>query len=852
MTNDEKKLLLVLKYLGVSKVSAKEKQLLSEFIEENEGFEHSRRQIEFLYNLNKILINSYSKVSVNNMMRINESLDNELFLELWTLYYQIQQQKMTGQESYNAFEKAVLLIFKNNQTTNKEIKKVVSDEFDKLQEVRNVLYLSMLDASKAEKLLQNCIKRSKLFLNNCDLDNLSTLIYCLKNDYKLSESDLVNISSRCATFFAFSSAQKLRNIQNTVNDFKGFITKGLVDEKGDNKLLKLLDKDFKEVILTTPSMVSSNPESIKETIGFLMGEPLHKVCDTYPRDVASLKGKFTPAQLAKIYSNALTALTITPTKVGNFTSNISSVYSKCYGKTLSLDGFINGRNFSSIGQLTTDDFKSDGKVYEILTLLKPFISADDMQNLLENNASFLIANVEEVKTSLKSAILESTNQEELKVNILHKIKNHFGRYDGLEHEFERKSGISVDKLKKVGVNDLEEEELLSILDTLDTTKEDVEVWKNNWSKEDKELKELQLEIDLENILSQLDDIDEMSTEVLSNIESFEAENEIIITLLKELMSQHSYLVTNNKFNKRLKELDAEVVIKMSEVINKINSNIDNVVKFYADEVYELNESLERHIQRRNDYKHKEEKLISLEKEMEEKNISKDSVEELRQNIVEISKLIDKGTRDLRVTEKVEESVSVAVAPLYEALCEHEKKIVLSDPMNAGKDVHDNAMYMFTLFAKILINESLISPMDADFIRSVPHIDDDLKLTYKQYRELLPSHIREMTDNMHDKYKNNIKKRYQTFEHLCSELIKRDIDVSNLHGVIHCLETLNKLRESLNRRQDEAMVLLGRQRNYQKELAQLNINEIENEIKRLESLILSYTEKMNQQKNTKIV
>ena len=852
MTDDELKLLAFLKQMGVKEISKKEKKLLLEFIKESHGFAMARKQLEFLYSLNKVLIKSYTKVSVTNMMKINEALDNELFSKLLMIYYEIQKKGLNKQDGFLAFKEATLKVLENNQNTNLKIQEIVSGEFSKLEAVRNVLYISMLDTNKADLLLQNCIKRSKLFLNSCDLTNLATMITCLRENYSLSDDDLVNISTRCATFFAFSSAQKLQNIETTINGFKEFVVKGLTEKNAEKKIFSFLDKNFKDIIMNAPSFVTANPDSIKETIRFLMGETLESIIAYPPRNVKNLKGSFTSGQLAKIYSDSITALTIPVAKIGEFTSNISLAYKNCYGCDLNLDRFINGRNFSGIAQLRSEDYLIGGKVEEILDLLKPFVSEKDMQNLLENNVSFLIASVDEVKNSLKSAILESRNQEELKANVLYKIKSHFGRYEGFDPNIERKESVAVDRLKKVVINDMEEESLLGILGRLDTTTQDIEKWKNSWSREEKELRELQIQLDLEDMLSQLNYIEEMAKESLTDIEAFDEENEIIVSLLQDVMIQHASLLTNNKLNKNLKTIDAQIVFQVSRIIDSINKNIDSVIKYYNDQLTLLNHNLEIQVSKKKTYEENAQKLQALEEELANLNVSEETIEKNKEKVKQLSKLLEKGEKEFKETQKENSSVDRSIGKLYHAFIEYEKEQSFIRPMDIGKDNYFNTLYMFTWFAKILIKEELIFPSDAEEIASVNHKESDMAYSYKQYRALLPENIRNLTDEMYNRYKNNKQKTHEIYMYLGTEMDKLGIDTSNLQSVKQCLSVLREEIHLINRAQTQNRTLMAKKYGYQKSIMETDINFVQEEINRLKTSIEEYVRKIKKQEISKII
>lgn len=849
MANEEYKLLKFLKGIGIDSITKKEKKVLMDYIKECNGVEMAIKQLELLYSLNQVLIKSYSKVSIANMMSINESIDDALYSELLMTFYKIKQKGLNKQESLAAFKEATLNILANNQSTNLKIQEILGDEFSKLEAIKNVLYLSMLDTSTADKLLENCMRRSKHFLNECDLKNLATLIQTLKEHYSLKEEELVSISNRCATFFALSSAKKLENIEKTVNGFKQFI----LSKVNGNKAAILLDKSFKDIIVTTPSLLTANPNIINDTIRFLEGASLKELVSNVSEDIANLKGDFTPLQLAKIYSDSLSSLAIGPRKLADVAFNLSRIYKKIYGVDLNLNSFINGRNFSSFAQLRTQDYIIGGKCEEILELLKPFVSEKDMQNLFENNVSFLIVDVDEVKKSLKSAILTSKNQEELKVNILHNIKNHFGRYEEFDKELERNTGIVVDKLKKVGINDIEEDNLIDILRKLDTSQDDLDKWKNSWSNEEKELRELQIQLDLEEILEQLDYIEEVSKSATSNVDDFWVEREIIVDLFQEIVQKHSNIVSNNKFNKKLKALDAEVVLRINEVINSMNADVETIASYYREQLSSLNDSLQEQISLKENHQSSIKTLEDLEKELENMGLDAKTLELQKQKAERLSKIIDDAQKAYTNTNREELKTDEKIGEMYNVFSKYERETSFENPMNASDDElnYRSTYYMMTLLAKILIREELIFPTDAEEILAVNHEKKDVALTYDQYRRLLPDNLRQIADTLYNSYKNVKTTRTQIYQQLLEEMQEMQIDTSNLECIKHCLSRLRKVQLEFHHEIIKNTSLLSKKQRFKEKSMEVDIISVENEINRLNSLIEEYNKMLEKCQKNKI-
>ena len=82
----------------------------------------------------------------------------------------------------------------------------------------------------------------------------------------------------------------------------------------------------------------------------------------------------------------------------------------------------------------------------------------------------MIVPVEAVKKSLQEAVLESSNKDELRKNVLQKIRNHFDIYEGKFEDVQRedKKSATISSLNKVGVKDVNEEELMVVLEKLKT------------------------------------------------------------------------------------------------------------------------------------------------------------------------------------------------------------------------------------------------------------------------------------------------------------------------------------------------------------------------------------------------
>lgn len=848
MSNENEVLVEFLKSLGIKELTKNEKKILAELILERKNLDVVKRELELLYSLNRVLIESYSTVSMSNMMKIYNDIDSELLIELFMAYNQIRAKAYDNKTAVYSFRKTCEKILANNKKVNFVINKLVSEEISKIDSIRNVLYFGMLDTEKADKLFLNCRKRSKHFLNNCDVENLSLLVDCLKKDYNLSDDELVEISSKCATFFAFSSAGKIHALDKVTSEFKDFISVSLRLEGKSSKVSELLGRDFKDVIVNSSTFLTSNIDQIKDTIRFLKGESLTNI----NRSI-DVKGSFTPLQLAKIYNESITSLTTSVDKISNLCINISSVYKDVYGEELDLKEFINGRNFASISQLRNEDFDNHGKLKEILGILKPFVNAKEMKNLMANNLSFLIADTIEVKTSLKNAILNSRNNDELKINVLSKIKNHFDRNDGYDFSLNsnNKTSLTVEKAKKVILNDLDEQGVVDILSRLSVTNEELNGWRENWKDEAKELRDLQLQIDLEDVIESLDSLEEMIDDGYTSVENFIQETMVIKKLYEEILNRHEEIILNNKLTKKFKSLDETIQTKMASITKKIDNNIEKIISLYKDNVSDLTLMLDVANNDKNRYERIKRQLDVLEDEILKEDISEESLKLQEEEIKEIERLIKDAQKREKTAIKIENAASDSVEKFYDVLCD--KKI--SEIAKLGKEVNNDyadARYMFELFVHVLVKEDLVyddGALDEDGRYINPR---DQGMEYQRYRTLLNDRQRLVADQIYNAYIQSSNDKGEIFDELCYVLEDYDVDISEINTIKKAVGALFKVMNCFKEKYGAQKTMLNNQRLSQSNLSKLDIKGIKAQIAKLEEEISIYNSKIEGLKNQKIL
>jgi len=801
MKYSQEELLSYLKDLGLENITKNEKKTLFKDIGENESINQIKQHLALLFSINQSLVSSYESVSLNKMLEINRNIDASLLVDLLVVYENIKSKSTDELDTLKKFKKVVLDVMNVNEKVNDEIGIIVDSTFKKSLELKDSLYLTMREKEKADMLFENCKKRSRLFIKQCESENLERIIYCLKKDFSLKDQELVLISKRCASFFVSSSVSKINNLYNRLEEFKKYINEQSVKMSVAVEIDKLLSKQFKEVLFDSSSVATFNSGSINKTIKFLMGESLGKLAVTEDKTY-NIKGDFTPLQLAKIDNDSITSLSVGVDKINDVCLNISDVFERVYGEKLNLNKFINGNNFTSISQLSKNDYLKEGKISEIFDILSMFLSSNDMENLLGNNFSFLIAPVGAVKSSLQEAVLTSSNKDELRTNVLKKIRNHFDIYEKQGEEIERSAVVYNQSLNKVNVKDIEEEQIKGILGKLETSDEQIELWSKKWNKEEKEYRNLAIELDLEDVQEKINNVSEFLNMEFVNVDQFIGDTLAAKELFEEVKDEFNEIIKDKKLNKSLSILANDISSKLENIKEIINNNILTVVNMYEKEINSLNESLNGCISRLDKANKKNEDREEIEHLVDQKGISEDVIKQRQEQIEDIHSFCDYLEKCMGEIKGNEKRASEYVSKYFDFLQQEEQKKTIEDALNGNlsfekKEVGD-FLKVFAMFVYSLEKEELIERADEVLARNY----SVSKEPYKNYRRRLTKEQCKFTDVVYDLYKRNMDLKATIKNKIVAYLDKYNLKYDSSFKSQSKINTLLKFLEDLEKEQFE--------------------------------------------------
>lgn len=625
-------LINILKRWGIESISKSEGEALFRRFANNENAEN---ELEFILFLNKAMITSYSKVTVTNMLQIYKNIDGDLLRKLYGVYEEIKDKSIDELDSLRKFEQIAKNILAVNNKVNEEIAQMANDAFKRSVELRNSFYLIMSDKDKADEAYENCCNRSKVFIRQCECAHLEELLLYLKRYFSFSDDELVNISSKCSTFFALSSASKIDGLYRSIEQFRNFIK----DNIGENQeLSKLLAKDFKDIISGSSSIGVYSVSSVDKTIRFLCGEKLGDLAEV-PEGLRNIRGNFTPVQLAKIYNDSITSIGVSVEKVAAVYLGVARAYKEAFKRDIDIDNLINGRNFSSLLQLDKVDYSDNNKLDEIFKMLSMFFSADDMESLLKNNMGFLSASVDDVRKGLQEAILTSSDEESAKKNVMKMIRSHFDRRSKELPviRYKTRTGISVGGLHKVTVKSMGQDDMAVVLASLQVDADQIASWKKKWEEEE-EYKNLEVLETLEEIEGDLEDIEEMSAIYFESVEQFLAEVMLVKGLFDDVYSRFlTIMLSEESYSEEVKTMIDTMYSRVDLLSNRINNNIQIVIDRYSEEVAKLNSTLSEKNAKMKKIDSDSDELDDLLVRIRDEQITEENIKEFSEFIDTISK-----------------------------------------------------------------------------------------------------------------------------------------------------------------------------------------------------------------------
>ena len=290
---------------------------------------------------------------------------------------------------------------------------------------------------------------------------------------------------------------------------------------------------------------------------------------------------------------------------------------------------------------------------------------------------------------------------------------------------------------------------MDFLSNIKVIPEEIEKWKEEWNKETRELKIVELEVNLENILSQLNDLEELIPFSYPTLEAFNEETILVRNLLIDLVNNYKSLQLIKPMTKNVKELVKSINTKIENVKEKIDNNYDLLISSYKQQLAGLNDNLSqvnsKIIKHRNDLSKLDEVTLEL-LSYQEKGMSLEELDKMLKHAEDsITALQDIRKKSKEYDKLVKE---------YMNRFSDELDVDKSFQNNEHIFIHDrykNSNYMRILFVNALINSGLVERTELSMKLYSVIDEEDKNKDYQEFRKLLSYRLVSFGDKIVEYY-----------------------------------------------------------------------------------------------------
>lgn len=407
-------------------------KVLAEFNQEN-----LPKYIESCIFIHKELYNVAKNITIEQMYSIIAKSNKKMLKSLKDEFDKVVADTNLDPKSAKiAFKSISASVIDVSDRCDQEIIAICNDYMSNLEKIRTISqsFKKHLDTDIATKIYNNCLNRMQTFVLSTDTSNLKQVIYfCLnnlENGQTLSQSDLLSISKRCASFFSDSSYEKVSKISKSLQLFQYYIVEHLSKQKNEENQLQILQysnevnaKDLKNIFLTTPSIFTTNPATIefnielikgRQSLGELLEKQNLKISKTDFQRFKNIRTSFELGDLASIYTSNLSTLTLSPNSLLSVLKHMDNTCKDIFGSDISPEEYINSQNYTQLSQIVSaaesHNLAKLSQWKNNLELLSGLVDKDKLKKYFLSNLKLANIPTDYLKEQISNTILSCDAQ----------------------------------------------------------------------------------------------------------------------------------------------------------------------------------------------------------------------------------------------------------------------------------------------------------------------------------------------------------------------------------------------------------------------------------------------------------
>lgn len=397
------------------------------------NYESLRQYIENCVFVHNEIYSVAPAITIENVYSIISKANLKMLKNIQNEFYKISKATGLDHDSATKALKSICdSILDISDRTDQEIA-IISAEY-----VTNLIKINQISASLnryldkdiATQIYSNCINRMQSFIQKSDPNEIKSVVYyCLNNleQNKLSADDMLQISKKCASFYADTTYEKISKTTKKLQLFQWFILENVRSNTNDankeaQQLLtqKLRAKDLHNILLSSPSVFTTTPSTIAFNIEFIKGyKTLGEIIKEFKIPVSKadfeqfkdIRVSTDIGDLADLYLNNLSALTTSPNALLTSIKLMDNTRKKIFGQDIVPEEYITSQNFTQLSRLfkfaTSNKIKNLTQWADNLTFLGKILDKNQLKQYFLSNLDLATIPTEHLKKQIENTIIES-------------------------------------------------------------------------------------------------------------------------------------------------------------------------------------------------------------------------------------------------------------------------------------------------------------------------------------------------------------------------------------------------------------------------------------------------------------
>jgi len=386
-------------------------------------------------------LKNVEQVAMSNIINIIAKIDAESLIRYEKATNVIQSLELDGKSKKLLLRQIFESIDPVVSEENNEIINTSTDFLEKVEKVASSFtnLSGKVRVDLVQKIYSNCVKRMKTFWQRVEPDKFKGVIDTLTSelgDGNFTESELIELSTRCATIFCDSTREKILGIEKVVDEFKNYVLERIKDipQLSEDQMQKFSNLNFGQILRRAASIAKSNPAQVSEVSMLLKGSSIGEIFSQEIKNgtkKSELYKEFEDAKINLSVSDMAFVLTNNPSIFGTSIdsaletiNNIKNAMHSAYGnktdninfsELLTRENFLKGMPKS----LVSEDY------VRTIELLSSFTPPTELFELLKKDMTILDVPYDSLHSMVIDTFKKAKNTEEIFSLLNSQLKDEF-------------------------------------------------------------------------------------------------------------------------------------------------------------------------------------------------------------------------------------------------------------------------------------------------------------------------------------------------------------------------------------------------------------------------------------------